>query len=80
MPWILRGCGPRHRPVSVALIRPLAWESPYVAGADLKSKVVGGGGREKEEVLGNSLKTPSSAVVIQFSVAVSLVYRVCFDV
>ena len=27
-----------HRPAAVALIRPLAWEPPYIAGAALKSK------------------------------------------
>ena len=27
-----------HRPAAVALIRPLAWEPPYAAGAALKSK------------------------------------------
>ena len=26
----------RHRPVATALIRPLAWEPPYAAGAALK--------------------------------------------
>ena len=29
----------RHRPATVALIRPLAWESLYVAGAALKKKI-----------------------------------------
>ena len=28
----------RHRPVAVALIRPLAWEPPYAEGAALKIK------------------------------------------
>ena len=27
-----------HRPVDVALIRPLAWEPPYSAGVALKKK------------------------------------------
>ena len=27
-----------HRPVALALIRPLAWEPPYAVGAALKSK------------------------------------------
>ena len=26
----------RHRPAAIALIRPLAWEPPYAAGAALK--------------------------------------------
>ena len=25
-----------HRPLAIALIRPLAWEPPYAVGADLK--------------------------------------------
>ena len=25
-----------HRPVAIVLIRPLAWETPYAMGADLK--------------------------------------------
>ena len=27
-----------HRPTAVALIQPLAWETPYAAGAALKKK------------------------------------------
>ena len=27
-----------HRPAAVALIRPLAWETPYAAGVALKRK------------------------------------------
>ena len=27
-----------YKPAAVALIRPLAWESPYVAGVALKKK------------------------------------------
>ena len=57
------GAGPRHgsdpvllwlwrRPVATALIRPLAWEPPYVMGAALekkkkKRKKKKKGGREK---------------------------------
>ena len=29
-----------YRPAAVALIRPLAWESPYAAGAALKGKKI----------------------------------------
>ena len=28
----------RHRPGAIALIRPLAWESPYAKGAALKGQ------------------------------------------
>ena len=46
-----------HRPATIALIRPLAWEPPYDAGAVLKKKKkgekkknrrVGEGGRDRE--------------------------------
>ena len=32
-----------HRPAPAALIRPLAWESPYATGVALKEKKGGGG-------------------------------------
>ena len=49
----------RHRLAALALIRPLAWESPYALGAALKSKKK----KEKEivemmldEIIENKLK------------------------
>ena len=38
MAWIQRCCGRWHRPVATALIRPLAWESPYATGVALEKK------------------------------------------
>ena len=38
-----------HKPVAVALIRPLAWEPPYAMAAALKSTKK----KKKEDVIGN---------------------------
>ena len=47
--WIWRCCGWWRRPAAVALIQPLAWESPYAAGVAVKRE------REKKKVLENEL-------------------------
>ena len=48
----------QHRPGAVALIRPLAWETPYVMGVDLKRKKKKRNGQETnmEKIQGMSEK------------------------
>ena len=51
-----------HRPAAVGLIRPLAWEPPYAAGAALKKKT------KKKKCLHNWSSPRSSAVTNLISV------------
>ena len=49
-----------HRPAAVAVIRPLAWKPPYVAGTPLKSKKE----KKKFQILFQSVGVgPDSAIL-----------------
>ena len=54
---IWRCCELGHRPAVVALIRPLAWEPPYVMGVAL-------GGEKKRNILSYSSGGQSSMYVL----------------
>ena len=51
-----------HRPVATALIRPLAWELPYAAGAALKTKK--GKRKKKKGILSKTNKGMWSPAVL----------------
>ena len=40
-----------HRPAAIALIRPLAWESPYASGAALKKRQKNNNQQEQQQKL-----------------------------